>query len=255
MFRMSSSIRLLTMAVAFASLITNCPADEGTSTSSPKVLNTSTEQQKFTYYFFYRENSAATKDSLRSLQSNLEPHSEKAGVVSVNVTDPAERETVTRFKVSRSPMPLVVAVAPNGAVTGASNTISSKWISDTLVTPHMTECMKSMQSGKLVLLCVQGSSTLGLPAGVREFVADPHFQQRTAVVTMQTTDPNETRFLKELDVPATSSNATIVVLMAPPGVLVGKYLETVTGQQLAGELAAQGKCCNDPNCKHNKKRK
>ena len=88
---------------------------------------------------------------------------------------------------------------------------------------------------------------------MREFVSDPHFQQRTAVYSLDTTDPAELRFLKDLQIPAEASDVTTVVMMAPPGVLVGKFPGNVSGQQMAAKLHAQGKCCNDPNCKHNRK--
>ena len=45
----------------------------------------------------------------------------------------------------------------------------------------------------------------------------------------------------------------MIVVLAPPGVLVGKYQGTVSTEQIATDLHAAGKCCNDPNCKHNKK--
>jgi hypothetical protein len=44
---------------------------------------------------------------------------------------------------------------------------------------------------------------------------------------------------------------TSVVFMAPPGTIVGKYTAQVTKAKLAADLHAAGKCCNDPNCKHN----
>jgi hypothetical protein len=36
-------------------------------------------------------------------------------------------------------------------------------------------------------------------------------------------------------------------------VLVGKFGPAVTKDEIAAALHAAGKCCNDPNCKHNKK--
>ena len=41
--------------------------------------------------------------------------------------------------------------------------------------------------------------------------------------------------------------------MAPPGVLVGKFTANVTMNEITTKLHAAGKCCDDPNCKHNKK--
>jgi hypothetical protein len=46
---------------------------------------------------------------------------------------------------------------------------------------------------------------------------------------------------------------SMIVVLAPPGVLVGKYPAGVTKDQIGAALHAAGKCCNDPNCIHNKK--
>jgi hypothetical protein len=45
------------------------------------------------------------------------------------------------------------------------------------------------------------------------------------------------------------------VVLAPPGVLVGKFPASATSDQIGAALHAAGKCCNDPNCKHNQKGK
>ena len=254
MLRASTFSRLSAMAIAIAGLISTCAAGEPADAQLPAAQPASIEQPKFTYYYFWRENSTTANEGLRALKTNLAAHSVKASYIAINVNDPDQQELVARFKVGRSPMPLVLAVAPNGAVTGASTTaVTPEWVSQTLVTPRMTQCMKSMQSGKLVVLCVHGSEQGQTPLGVRQFISDPHFQQRTAIHSMQTTDPAEQRFVKELGISSESSDATTVVIMAPPGVLVGKFPGNVSGQQMAAALHAQGKCCNDPNCKHNKR--
>ena len=36
----------------------------------------------------------------------------------MNVTDPAQRPLVDRYHVERAPMPMVLCIAPNGAITG-----------------------------------------------------------------------------------------------------------------------------------------
>jgi hypothetical protein len=66
-------------------------------------------------------------------------------------------------------------------------------------------------------------------------------------------DATEARFLTEMEFKPGELSDSMVVVLAPPGVLVGKYPASVTTDQIATDLHAAGKCCNDPNCKHNKK--
>lgn len=262
MFSPSRFVRLAMLVIAANASLAVCSAEEEPATSRPAtrqprvVRPASANQEKFTYYLFWRENNNATKESLAALKSSLENYSEKATYTTVNVSDPATRSTVAQFNISRYPMPLVLAVAPNGAVSGVFTTpITPALVDQTLVTPHMTQCMKAMQSGKLVLLCVYASEKGQTPQGVQDFCSDPHFQKRTAVIAMDSSDLLEKRFLKELEINPGSTRGTTVVFLAPPGMLVGKFAQNVTSSELASKLHASGKCCDDENCKHNKKGK
>ena len=76
--------------------------------------------------------------------------------------------------------------------------------------------------------------------------------RRTVVVRLATGDPAEARFLQQLQINPQDAKP-YVALLAPPGVLVGRFYANVTKDQLAAKLHAAGKCCDDENCKHNKK--
>jgi hypothetical protein len=112
--------------------------------------------------------------------------------------------------------------------------------------------MKAMQDGKIVLVCVQSTPQSTTPPAVLEFQADPDFKNRIATVDFDPQDPAEGDFLKQLTMDAANSEKIATVMLAPPGVLVGKYQASATQSQIAAELHAAGKCCDDPNCKHHK---
>jgi hypothetical protein len=151
---------------------------------------------------------------------------------------------------------MVMCVASNGAITGAiPDRINDQTINKLLVTPTMTECMKALQEGKLVLVHVMTDDKAVVPQGAADFAADPSFQARTTMVSLRRDDPNEKRFLTDMQIDAKSASGSVVSLLAPPGVLVGRYSEVATKDQIAADLHAAGKCCDDPNCKHNKKGK
>jgi hypothetical protein len=147
---------------------------------------------------------------------------------------------------------LVLADAPNGAVTDAfQNAPTAQQVGGAFVTPAAANCMKALQDGKTVLMLVHSQADAQAPQGAQQFLADPHFSKRTAVVRLVSTDPAETQFLQKLGVSQQEANGC-VVMMAPPGVFVGKFPVSVTGQELAKKLHAAGKCCDDENCKHNR---
>jgi hypothetical protein len=104
-----------------------------------------------------------------------------------------------------------------------------------------------------VVVHVKATKDAPLPYGAFEFTADPTFKARTTVIDVVASDAAEQRFLKDMDFNAASVRESSVVVMAPPGVLVGKFAASATMSDIATKLHAAGKCCNDPNCKHNKK--
>lgn len=216
------------------------------------ALDQNAAQQKYTFLLFYREDNAATRAMAQSLQAGLGQDAHRASLAYVSVADPAEQVAIKRFGVARAPLPFVLAVAPNGAITAlASQKITGAQIASAFVTPGMAECMKAMQDRKLVLVCVNTSARSQTPNAVSEFQADPEFSDRLCVVSVQANDPSEVTFLKQMEIVPASLKSSTIVFMAPPAVLVGKFASTATKGEMAAALHAAGKCCEDPNCKHN----
>lgn len=227
-------------------------AKEPAPSKAQQALDQAAVDQKFTFLVFYKDTSPAAKSVVDVVKSGVSKRADRATHFFVKVTDPAEQQIVSRFKVSRAPMPLTMVIAPNGAVTGMfPQKLTDANIEEAIVTPTMTKCMKSLQEGKLVFVCVQNSDRPVLPAAVKEFQEDPAFKQRVALVSMHAQDPGETRFLNQMQIDAQQMPDVMSILLAPPGVMIGKYDQTATKDDMAAALHKAGKCCDDPNCKHN----
>lgn len=215
------------------------------------TLEKAAAEGKYTFLVFYRANDAATQSMGTTLKEGLATRGEKAVGAYVQIDQPADKPLVDRFDVSRAPMPMTIAVAPNGAMTGLfAQKLTPELIENSFVTPTMMRCMKSLQEGKLVFVCVQGSAKAAAPASLKDFQADPHFKDRLASYSMVAADPAEGKFLTQMQIDPAKATGTTTVLLAPPGVLVGKFDELTSKDDIAGALAKAGKCCDDPNCKH-----
>ena len=83
------------------------------------LLSAASDSGRYSYVFFWKDKTDATQRRLEAFSSAVTAIAEQADAVTVCVTDPKEKATVDAFKVARAPMPLVVAVAPNGAITKA----------------------------------------------------------------------------------------------------------------------------------------
>jgi hypothetical protein len=211
---------------------------------------------KFTFILFWKEDNAATKAMAETLKRAVAERSRRAEWTSVNITDGSQRPIVDRYHVERAPMPMVLCVAPNGVVTGgAPRQINEAAIEKMLVTPAMTEVTKALQDKRIVVIHLKRDPGAALPAGAAGFAADPSFKDRTAILNIGLDDPEESRFVKEMDFKPGELSDSMIVVLAPPGVLVGKYQSSVAMELIASDLHAAGKCCNDPNCPHNNKGK
>lgn len=197
---------------------------------------------------FYRDWDDATMSMAHVVKGHAEKYSGHAVWNTVQITDPAEKSVVDRYQLSRAPMPMVVTIHPNGAVTGFfSGKVGDAELARTFVSPKKAECMKLLQENQLVLMCLKPADQ-PYPQAVVQFQSDPMFATRTKVISAAVTDPNEAAFFSELKL---APGQPTTVFIAPPGVLVGKFAPTATKSELAAALHAAGKCCDDKNCKHN----
>ncbi|WP_339734291.1 hypothetical protein [uncultured Gimesia sp.] len=208
------------------------------------------KQNKYTFIMFWKNQDDTTKAMWNSLQQNLSSKTDTTTFAAVNTNDPAEANLVKEYGVSRAPMPLTLAIAPNGAITGSFvKQINADYIQQSFVSPAKSRCMLTLQNRKMVLLCVNPGGNSALPKGVQNFKAIPCYKDVVEVVLVSAGESVESSFLQELEVPQQNNNST-VVFMAPPGVMVGKFNENVTHEQLIAELKKAGKSCGVEGCKH-----
>jgi len=208
-------------------------------------------QGRYAYVVFYRADDEATRAMAQAVDAAVAQRPDAVVPVYVSLADPAERPLVERFAVGRAPMPMTIVTAPNGAITGAfPQRVTAEQLAGAFVTPSMAACMKSMQQGRLVFLCLQTTPQPLVPGAINEFAADPQFKNRVDVVLVQATDPAEAPLLAELGLGASQPAQANTVFFAPPGVLVGKFGLLSTKAEVAAALHKAGKCCDDPHCKH-----
>ncbi len=215
------------------------------------LLDAAGREGRFTFVVFFKEDSVASREMLKAAKAGTASREKQTVVTTARVNDPSERELVERFGIGRAPMPVTVAVAPNGAITGVfAKTLTEEHIDAAIVTPTMMKCMKSLQNNKLVFVLVSASDKAQIPAGVKALQSDPLFRDRMTFASMRVDDPAETRFISQMKIDPRRVVGPYAVLIAPPGVLVGHFDSAASGAQIAAAIHKSGQCCDDPNCKH-----
>ncbi len=217
------------------------------------ALEKSAASGKYALVFFWKEKNQQTSKAWNSLKEAAAKTGRATDVISVLATDPAEKAIVDRFGVSRAPTPLTLAVAPCGAVTkGFTAPVDDKQLRTAFVSPCTERCLKSLQEGKLVFVCVEALESPAVPKlapqGVRAFRDDQRFAKVTEVVSLNSRDGEEATFLKELQIDP-KSNKAVTVFLGPPGTLIGKYDVAANKQQFVAALAAaQASPCAGGKC-------
>lgn len=219
--------------------------------AAEQALAQAAGQGRYAYVVFYRQDDEPTKAMAGAVSTAAAARPDAVVPVYVSIADPAEQSLVARFAVARAPMPMTIVTAPNGAVTGAfPQRVTAEQLAGAFVTPAMSACMKSMQQGRLVFLCLQTTPQPVVPGAINEFAADPQFKNRVDVVLVQAADPAEAQLLAELQLGAAQPAQANTVFFAPPGVMVGKFGMLSTKAEIGAALHKAGKCCDDPHCKH-----
>ena len=208
---------------------------------------------KYVFIFFWKEKNPQTDKAWGILQPAMAKLADSAEVVSIQSTDPAEKRIVDKYGVSRAPMPLVLAVAPCGAITKAfTGAFDENKLRTAFVSSCTQLCLKALQDRKLVLACVVDQANpqdpVTIPKGVEDFRADAKFGPATEIILVNARDQGEAAFLKDFQVDP-QARKPVVVFLAPPGSMIGKFDGTATKQQLLAKLAAaQSNPCAGGKC-------
>jgi len=188
------------------------------------VMQQAASANKYLFAFFYEKDDAATRATRKTFDNAVKKITPAAESVAVDRNDPAWGEVVAKFAVDRAPMPLVLAIAPNGAVTGGFKAadLTEQRLGDMVASPAMQQCLKALQERKLVFVCLQNGHTKANEAamkGVNEFRADPQFAEAAEIVKVDPADAREAKLVGQLKVDPKAKTAN-TALLAPPGMLV-----------------------------------
>ena len=206
---------------------------------------------KYLFLFFSKTDDDQTLAMRKVFDKAMEKAAAQAQSVAVNITDAAEKALVDKYDLSRAPMPLVLAMAPNGAITGGfPSKFEEQQLLDAFATPGTARVMKSLQEGQLVFVCVQNNKTKSNAAamqGVRDFKADTRFASATEIVTLDPTDKKEASFLTDLKVSPDIAEAT-TVFVAPPGRALSKFEGATNKDVLIDVLSKANTGCGPGGC-------
>lgn len=255
---MKSVVVSVFLAAAFLFIATSSHADNPSSPVQAKpvgspgqqVLDKAASANKFALLLFWREQNAKTQKAWSTLQTAGAKLTDRAEIASIQANDPAEKALADRFDLTRTPMPVVFAIAPCGAVIKVFQyNFDEKQLETAFVSPCTQRSLKALQDRKLLMLCVMDNvQQTAVPQGVQDFRTDPQYGQATEVIVVDAKDAAEASLLRDLSItPQTAKPATVFI--APPSVMIGVFEPSVTKEQMVAKLvAAQNNPCAGGKC-------
>jgi hypothetical protein len=212
-----------------------------------EAMRRAAEANQYLFVFFYEKDDDATRAARKTFDEAVKKITPAPQSVAVDRTAPAEAELVAKCGVDRAPMPLVLAIAPVGAVTGGFKAadLTEERLRDAVASAGLQKCLKALQDRRLVLVCLQNGRTQAneeAMKGVNDFKANSQFGSVTDVVKVDPSDPKETKLLAQLKADPQSRTATTAFL-APPGVLVATVSGPTTKDALVASLQKAMSSC------------
>lgn len=216
------------------------------------ALSKATTDKKYLFVFFYKDGSEKTQALRKIFNEALAKAPDKASTITVNLGDVAEKTFIAKYGVAKAPMPLALAIAPNGAVTGGfPGKFDEKDLIGTFASPGKEKCLKALQEKKLVIVSAQNNNTkfnAEANKGIQDFKADNRYAALTAIILVDPADPAEARLMEQFKIdPKTQTSVT--VLMAPPASLVTTIQGKVTKDALVAALNPPPCNCGPGGCK------
>ena len=253
-FSIAMALVVLAAGVAAASAQEREASAEKKLSRGQTAIQQAAAAGKYAFVFFWKENDDATGKARAAVQAVVAKWTKTVEIVAIQADDPAEKALVDEYGISRAPLPLVLSLAPNGAVTKAfTKTFDEKELHTAFVSPCTQRCLKALQDNKIVMLCVLDSEAAKqnpppIPQGVRDFKADKQYAQVTEVILLDAGDTAEAALLKDFEVGPQAAKP-LTIFMAPPRAMIGRFGGEASKETLVAKLAAaQSGCCPGGKC-------
>ena len=143
------------------STATTIPGQGGAQTGSAgAAIQSAADAGKYVFVYFYDGKDVTTRESEKRFGAAARKFADRSRSVVVDVADQSVQALVTKLGADRAPMPFIIAMAPNGAVTaGLRADFTDEQMAGSFVSPGTERCLAGLQQGRLVVVCVQGTST------------------------------------------------------------------------------------------------
>jgi len=202
---------------------------------------------RYLFFIFYKEEDKLFNAMKATLGEFEKESSKKIIIYTASIVNEKEKDVVVKYGLSRAPLPIVLALAPNGAVTGGFPREVDKQQLTSCFIPELTaKILKFLQEQKIVLVLLQNKNTkynMESMKAASDFSEEPQVKGFVEIIMADPGDTKNKEFIAQARLDVNMSEATVVFLI-PPGSIAGVYPGKITKATLMGALAA----CSSGGC-------
>ena len=230
------------------------PAAKPAASPGAAALEKAAKDNKYLFIFFWREDTQHSRVMRGVFQAAMAKMADKAADRGDSSRRRRrKRQIVARYDVSRSPMPLVLAIAPNGAVTkGLADAVRRRAASASVRQPVHGRVHEGPPGAQARAPVRPEAAAAGPDGGAAQERAGLH--RRCGICEDHQGRRSEPRRCgrggsSSRDIQVDPQTVTpVTVLMAPPAAVIGSYADEVTKERLGGQAEGGAIGCCGPGC-------
>ena len=214
-----------------------------------QAFTKASEADKFLILYLY---SGTSESELKTSYTNVHSALQKSlHSVSIDVHNSSASFLIDKYNLRYAPVPLVLVIAPNGAILGSfKSPFSAKQVKAIFRTPKTQQCLLAFQERKLVFISVQNKETTENTAaldGIKQFKKDNLFYKVSDVILLNPKDTSETQLLSQLKIQPDIKIAQ-TFLLVPPGRILGMWKGATNPNDFLKRLKSLSRSCSTPSC-------
>jgi hypothetical protein len=201
------------------------------------------EQGKYLFLYFHKNSDL--ENLMPTIREAKSRWGDEAYFMEVNVNDPAERAHVTKYRIRSTPM--LLAIAPNGAVTaGFKDSATMGQVERAFLPEAMAEVVRAIQSRQTVYIVIGAEDSAYFQEALS--AVEGSVSRLEGIAHSVVVDPNEESsetILRNAGV-ENDPGVTQTLVVSPGGGVVARFVGEVTERELLdsfGKVLEQSKGC------------
>ncbi|MCU0609434.1 MAG: hypothetical protein MUF22_06695, partial [Chitinispirillaceae bacterium] len=197
-------------------------------TNAKSAIAEASAAKQFLGLVFYEAQDASLTGISSSVTAFNKTATKKLSIYKAKLGDPANSEIAKKYGIqSGGDLPLILIIAPNGAITGGfPKAITAEQLKQSVnISELMLKTIKPLQEQKVALVALQNGATKFSAEswkGVNDFANDANYKNLVVAIKADPSVPGSQDFIKQCQLITPVTEATVVVLL-PPG-QIGKIL-------------------------------